>query len=234
MRLQISLPAIALAVFFVLPAASAQDVFVTPIPNAPFRAIVQVERSRVQPDGSVIKLHTIREIARDSRGRIHNESRTLLPESSNETPKIESVHLYDPSTRVSTRLFPEQHRFFTLTVNHPPNAVPPSHLASSAGSNLPRNDYTHEEDLGNREISGISAHGLRESQSVLPEVGDKAKPVEIIDEYWYSEDLRINLVVKHSDPREGSVTLTVSQITRDEPDPALFKVPDGYKSANAK
>jgi hypothetical protein len=232
LRLQISLPTVALAVFCVLSAASAQDIFVTPVPNAPFRAIVQVERSRVQPDGSVIKLHTIREIARDSRGRIHNESRTLLPESSNETPKIESVHLYDPSTRLSTRLFPEQHRFFTLTVNHPPNAVPPSHLASSAGSNLPPNDFTHEEDLGNRDIGGLSAHGIRETQTVLPEVGDKARPIEITDEYWYSEDLRINLLMKHSDPRKGTVTLTVGQISREEPDPALFRVPDGYKSAN--
>lgn len=228
MRLQNSLPA---AVLLFVSAASAADIFVTPIPNAPFTAVIQVEHSMVQPDGSVIKLHTIRQIARDSRGRIHNESRTLLPASSNETPRIESVHVYDPSTRLSTRWTTESRTFSTMTVNHPPATVPPAHLASSAGASLPGNDYTREEDLGNRDIGGVSAHGVRESQTVLPEAGDKAKLVEITDEYWYSEDLRINLMVKHSDPREGTVTLTVGQITREEPDPALFKVPEGYKSA---
>jgi len=174
----------------------------------------------------------MREIARDSRGRIHNESRTLLPTSSSETPKVESVHIYDPATRLSTRWFPESRTFSTMTVNRPPETVPPAHIASSAGGNLPRNDYTREEDLGNHDIAGVSAHGVREVQTVQPEAGGNGKPIEIIDEYWYSEDLRINVLVIHRDPRKGTVSLTVNEISRDEPDPAFFKVPDGYRSTN--
>jgi hypothetical protein len=53
-----------------------------------------------------------------------------------------------------------------------------------------------------------------------------------VDEYWYSEDLRINLVLKHNDPRTGSVILTVTQITRTDPDSSLFQIPDGYNKPN--
>ncbi|MBV8053501.1 MAG: hypothetical protein JOZ80_20100, partial [Acidobacteriaceae bacterium] len=59
--------------------ASAQDIFVTPIPGAPFSAVVNVERSRVQRDGSMFILTTVRNIGRDSLGRIHNEARSLQP-----------------------------------------------------------------------------------------------------------------------------------------------------------
>jgi hypothetical protein len=55
----------------------------------------------------------------------------------------------------------------------------------------------------------------------------------VTDEYWYSEDLRINLVLKHNDPRTGSVVLTVTQISRADPDSSLFQIPDGYTGPEA-
>ena len=59
--------------------AQAQGLFLTPVPNAPFSAVVNVERTVVRPDGLVEQLKSVREIARDSIGHIHNESRTMLP-----------------------------------------------------------------------------------------------------------------------------------------------------------
>jgi len=47
-----------------VPVAPAQDIFVTPIANAPFTAVVQVERSSVRPDGSLQAAKTLRQIAR--------------------------------------------------------------------------------------------------------------------------------------------------------------------------
>jgi hypothetical protein len=49
-----------------------------------------------------------------------------------------------------------------------------------------------------------------------------------------ADDLRINLVVKHDDPRKGSVTLTVTQVALHEPDAALFEIPQNYKRAGAE
>jgi hypothetical protein len=53
----------------------------------------------------------------------------------------------------------------------------------------------------------------------------------ITDEYWYSEDLRINLMIKHNDPRKGGVTMRVTQVNRAEPDTARFEIPEGYSPA---
>ena len=60
---------------------------------------------------------------------------------------------------------------------------------------------------------------------------DNGKPIVVTDEYWYSDDLRINLMIKHNDPRTGSATLTVTQVERTEPDRAMFEIPANYKRA---
>jgi hypothetical protein len=145
------------------------------------------------------------------------------------------IHLYDPQTRISTMLNPQERTFWTGTVNHPPSTVPPAPgYGSATGQGLPQNEFTKEEDLGVHEMEGLLAHGFRETQTIPAENGGTGKEIVITDEYWYSDDLRINLMIKHSDPRTGTVTMTVVQVVRTEPDPSLFEIPDGYKPATAE
>jgi hypothetical protein len=229
MRVRFSLTVISslvvLAIICTVSDASAQDVFVTPIPNAPFNGVINVARSVVQPDGSIASFKTIRNIHRDSQGRIYNEGRALLPVSSTDTPEVVRIHLYDPQTRISTMLDPRQRTFWTTTVNRPPETVPPT---LRTGSSVLQNEFTREEDLGVHEMAGVPARGLRETQTIPAEKSGTGKEIAITDEYWYSDDLRINVMIKHSDPRTGTTTLTITQITREEPDPALFEIPDNY------
>lgn len=210
--------------------AQAPDIFVTPVPNAPFTAVIHVERSFVLKDGSIEKRQTIREIGRDSQGRIFNQYRMLLPLSITQTPDVMHVLIYDPQTRTSTTLFPPQRMYRTGTVNRPPETMPPAFLDASANGGVrPQNQFTKQEDLGIHEISGLPAHGVRETQNIQ----DAGKDTVVTDEVWYSEDLRINLVVKHDDPRTGSVSMTVTQVQRTDPDPAFFKIPEGFTLAGA-
>lgn len=214
------------------PSASAQSFFMTPVPNAPFSGVVNIERSIVGKDGSVTQFKSTREIARDTRGRIHNELRVLIPVSSSDTPALLNIHLYDPQTRISTEIDVQKRTFWTITVNHPPSTEPPSIRFDAPDRNAPTNEFTKQEDLGIREFEGVSARGVRQTQTVTDE--NNGKEVVITDEYWYSEDLRVNLMIKHSDPRRGITTLTVAQITRTEPDPAFFEVPEGYTHPGAQ
>jgi hypothetical protein len=243
MRWQFSRTAVSSLVFLLAiatgaPDASAQaglDVFVTPIPNAPFSGVIHVQRSIVQPDGSIADLKTMRAIGRDSQGRIYNESRRLLLDSNTEAPQVARILLYDPQTRVSTMLYPQERTFSTSTVDRPPATAPPALLyASPAGISLPRNEFTKEEDLGIHELEGLPAHGVREIQTIPADNSGTGKEITISDEYWYSDDLRINLVIKHSDPRTGTVTMTVAQVKRTEPDPALFEIPHDYRPVGAR
>ncbi len=219
-----------LAFALLIPSSSAQEVFVTPIANSPFSGVVKVERTIINKDGSVMQLKTSQSIARDTRGRIHNERHVWVPASSTETPRLMHVHLYDPQTRISTEINVKEQTYWTRTMNHAPSTKPPAiRFAAPVGDNPP-NDFAKEEDLGVHEIEGVPARGVRETQ-VIPAEGD-AKEVTIIDEYWYSEDLRIYMMVKHSDPRSGTTTTTVTQVSRNEPDAAVFEIPAGYKPRN--
>jgi hypothetical protein len=225
---------ILLALAALAPGARAQagsDIFVTPVPNAPFSGVVTVERSIVQPNGVVTNLKTVRAIGRDSQGRIHNESRALVPVAVNQTPPIVRIHIYDPQSRINTFLNPQQRTFWIGTVNRPPATEPPDFLASPTAHGLPASQFAKEEDLGNREIAGLQAHGVRETQMIPVESSGAGKEIFVTNEYWYSDDLRMNLVVKHSDPRTGSVSMTVTQVTRIEPDPSFFEIPADYKPA---
>jgi hypothetical protein len=206
--------------------ASAQSFFLTPIPNEPFSAVVNIERTIVRQDGTIIQLKSLRAVARDSGGRIHNELRALVPISSPSTPPVLSVHLYDPHTRVSTEINVLKRTFQTRTMNHPPSTEPPSIRFAAPDGNAPPNEFAQQEDLGIRDIEGVTAHGIRETQTVKDE--NSGKEIAITDEYWYSEDLRVNLIMKHHDPRKGTTTMQITQITRTEPDPAFFEIPEGY------
>jgi hypothetical protein len=241
MRCRFSLSAVCLVALAFLAAgpqaASAQprlDVFVTPFPNAPFSGVIQVQRTFVDKDGTVSSYKTMREIGRDTQGRIFNEVRTLEPLSFTGTPDVRGILIYDPQTRTSTHLDPKAHTFTTGTVNRPPETAPPALLyASPTGTNLPPNPYLKEEDLGVHEIDGVSAHGVRETQIIPADTTGAGREFQVTDEFWYSPDLRINLIIRHNDPRTGSVTMTVTQITRTDPDPSRFQIPEGYTATDS-
>ena len=224
--------AVLLAVAIPSTRASAQGFFLTPVPNAPFSGVVNIERTVVRKDGSVVQLKSTRDVARDARGRIHNELRTLVSVSSVGAPVLLNIHLYDPQTRISTEIDVRKRTFWTRTMDHPPSTEPPSIRFAAPDGNAPPNEFTKQEDLGIREIEGVPAHGMRQTQTVTDE--SDGKEVVITDEYWYSQDLRINMLVKHSDPRRGTTTMTVAQVTRVEPDAAWFEVPEGYTRPGAQ
>ena len=205
----------------------AQDIFVTPVANAPFSAVINIERTIINADGSVVQLKNVRNIGRDSQGRIHNELRAPVPASSTKTPQLLRIHLYDPQTRISTYIDPIRHVYWTAVLDHPPATEPPSLRFAAPDGQAPPNEFAKEEDLGTHEMEGVSAHGIRQTQTIPADTG--GKEIIVTDEYWYSADLRINLLIKHNDPRSGSKAMTVEKITRTEPDPALFEVPEGYK-----
>ena len=220
-----------LAVTIEAPRAFGQQtsVFVSPIPNVPFMAIVNAQRSQILPDGTTRNLKSIHAIARDSQGQIFNDARTWVPSTSNDSPVILMMHMYDPQTRLNTLLYPKQHIAVQKTLLQPPSTEPPVLFATPAANSAPVNQLVKEEDLGTRTMEGVPAHGVRETQTIAADDSGTGNEVQVVDEYWYSEDLRIDMLIKHSDPRSGDLIRTVTHVSRTDPDPVIFTVPSDYK-----
>jgi hypothetical protein len=88
---------------------------------------------------------------------------------------------------------------------------------------------TKEEDMGEQTLSGMSLHGTRKSWTVPAALSGTGGELEIVDQYWYSPDLSIYTMIQHDDPRTGEQIVAVKNISRAEPDAALFSVPSGYR-----
>jgi hypothetical protein len=191
-------------------------------------AVVTTQSSQILKNGTTLNQKTLSAIARDTHGRIFNERRPLIPASETATPPILSIHIYDPQTRTNTFIDPQQRLAWQNTLNRPPSTVPPEVGSIPLAGNSPASPYIKEEDLGTKRMEGVDVHGIRDTQTILAEANG-GKEVTVVDEYWNSEDLRLNMLAIHKDPRSGEQSAAVTQLSRGEPDPAIFEIPAGYK-----
>jgi TonB family protein len=163
-------------------------------------------------------------IARDALGRTRNEARKWIDATSSEQPQIIRIELYDPQTKIRTNIFPATkvaHRWtqaFGLA-----NAAFTGDLAAGKSE-------TSRESLGVDTMEGLSVHGLRVSQTYATGTLGNDRPLTISTESWYSEELKINLLTKRTDPRFGVQTVRVVELRRQQPDESLFAIPQGYRT----
>lgn len=85
------------------------------------------------------------------------------------------------------------------------------------------------ESLGNQEIEGVQAEGKRVTETIPAGKIGNERPIDIVNETWYSPELQLTVMSKHSDPRTGDVTYKLTNIDRSEPPATLFQVPADYK-----
>jgi hypothetical protein len=90
------------------------------------------------------------------------------------------------------------------------------------------NGTLKKENLGTQTIAGVSSQGTRITRTIpVGQIGNE-KPITVVSEHWYSNDLQMTVMSKRSDPRFGETTYTLTNIQRSEPDASLFKVPSDY------
>jgi len=95
-------------------------------------------------------------------------------------------------------------------------------LAASGGG------QTTRENLPEQVIEGVRATGTR-SITVIPAgaIGNMNE-IRIVSEQWFSPDLEVLVLTKHSDPRVGETIYRLTNIVRAQPDPNLFVAPVDY------
>ncbi|HKG47886.1 MAG TPA: hypothetical protein VKB02_14215, partial [Pyrinomonadaceae bacterium] len=85
-----------------------------------------------------------------------------------------------------------------------------------------------KENLGKQSIEGVEAEGTRTTVTIpAGEIGNE-RAIEIVSERWYSPELQLVVMTRHSDPRFGETTYKLTNINRAEPAKSMFEVPSDY------
>jgi TonB family protein len=87
---------------------------------------------------------------------------------------------------------------------------------------------TNTQQLGKQMIEGIECEGERAVTTIPTGAIGNERPIETVKETWYSPELKMMILSKRSDPRFGESTYRVTNISRAEPDAAIFQVPPEY------
>jgi len=113
--------------------------------------------------------------------------------------------------------------------------APSAHIETASRSTDPNGPQTTAEKLEAQVIEGVLAEGRR-TTTTWPEgsrLGND-RPVSVVTESWRSPELQTVLLRKTIDPRSGEHTERMTNLTRTEPDPALFQPPPDYSIVDEK
>jgi hypothetical protein len=196
---------------------------VLPVTGKPFSGRDSIEWTRTLEDGSVVTTSLTALVARDSEGRIRRERVTFVPANSNEQSKPMEIIISDPAERTRTTCNIAS-RHCTVTDYQTPVKFSPV----PAGPLDHGKRFLARESLGTNTVDDLNVVGTRETLTINVGVIGNSEPVVTTREFWYSSELEINLSVTRKDPREGTQTIQLINLSRDEPDPSLFRVPSDF------
>jgi hypothetical protein len=191
---------------------------------------------------------------RDSQGRTRIERTFPLPPgvSAAEIAVPSFIEISDPVSGVHYTLEPRNHMARKMSF---PTAPPPPSASNSATASAPsgrvlprtipappvsasdgqtqRPQFSHE-SLGTETVEGILAEGSRTTVVYPTGAMGNDRPITTVSETWMSPELKVVVLSKNSDPRNGESTTRLTNISRAEPDPSLFQIPSDYEIVDAQ
>ena len=198
--------------------------------SQPFTAVVRWSYELKLADGNAIRTFAVTRRARDSRGRTFAESGPRCgPDAQGKPVLTYAVNIFDPESRdvVSWSLGPGQPKI-THVRQRPVMAVRTRQTAEAHSPPISPNPAAKEEfqneDLGDRDIAGVQAHGRRHTRIVPAGQDGNQRELRVVEETWVSPEFGRLLYIR-DDPREGRMTIEVEQLMRGEPDANLFTPP---------
>ncbi len=85
------------------------------------------------------------------------------------------------------------------------------------------------ESLGPQNFEGVQAVGTRITFTFAAGTEGNDRPFDIVTEKWYSPELQIVVMTRHSDPRSGENIYRLTNINRSEPARSLFEAPSDFR-----
>ena len=228
------------------------------VKGAPYSAEAVTESVQTLGDGNRIVNRITSSVYRDSEGRTRREQTLKgLGVLGNGEEPLQTIFINDPVAGVTYSLDSRSHiarksvpfkleflskpgapavegQRFELKVAPPPGegeqfALRTDGVASTFVFKTKRpNANEVKEQLGKQIIEGVEAEGTRTTVTIAAgEIGNE-RPIEIVSERWYSPELQLVVMTRHSDPRMGETIYKLTNINRAEPPKSLFEVPAGY------
>ena len=203
------------------------------VTGTPFSAVAVSETTQTLADRNHISRKTQTNLFRDSQGRFRKEVTlpAIGPLATSGQPKS-FVMINDPVANTNFILHADTKTAEQMGMHFGAMKGPAS------GAIKGKMEYHQQqaiadgslkkEDLGTRTIAGVSAQGTRVTHTIpAGQIGNE-KPITIVHEHWYSNDLQMVVMSKRSDPRFGETTYKLTNIQRSEPAASLFTVPSDY------
>jgi len=91
----------------------------------------------------------------------------------------------------------------------------------------------HGEDLPPQVIMGVTTRGTRAVRVVKQGMDGNDRDLTTTIDSWYSPELHLALLTIIDDPVKGKSRLEFTNLKRNEPDPAFFRLPVGYTEREA-
>jgi hypothetical protein len=214
------------------------------VTGAPYTGTEVSSSTQTLSNGNVIARQNQTNIARDGQGRVRHESTMKHPDGTTST----HVSIHDPVAGVIHNLDPQRKVSNDQVLHAPPagqgrgrgpggprpnGGSPDVARAGGPGGRGPRRTDPNvaTENLGIQTINGVQATGTRITRTIPAGAEGNTQPIVTVHETWSSDDLKVPVMVKTSDPRFGTTTTQLTNIVRAEPDPTLFQVPAGYTTS---
>jgi hypothetical protein len=203
------------------------------VTGAPFSAVATSESVQTLADGSHITRKTQTNLFRDGQGRFRKETTVqgFGPLAASGQPRT-FIILHDAVAGSAFVLEPDKKIARQLS-----NPRAHDHGDGAAKGNLRYKLYkkfgdtdsnVQTEDLGKQTMNGINVQGTRRTRTIpAGQIGNE-KALTVVFERWYSPDLQMVVMSKHTDPRFGQTTYNLTNIQQKEPDASLFAVPADY------
>jgi TonB family protein len=224
---------------------------VGPAKNAPFSGEMVSESIQTLADGNRIVHRTNTIIYRDGEGRIRRETSFKIRDAGGAYKEHKTIQVSDSFGRLNFILDPQNRTARKFPVRPMPeiagvmplqavtvggisdrtaiassNVVGPGSVRSVARFGV--NGETKNESLGSQMIEGVAAEGTRTTHTIPAGSMGNERPIEVTYERWRSKELQLDVLIKSVDPRSGESTQQMTNISRGEPDPALFEIPSDY------
>ena len=195
--------------------------------GVPFSADGVVTLKLVLFDGTRIERTVPARYYRDSEGRVRREQTIMGLAPINPVRESQAVvTIVDPVAGFVYTLVGDKQEVQRMRL---PTGVEPRAANLSGIVRMDPRISTVAQSLGTRDFDGIQAVGRRLTITIPAGALGNDRPIEVIDEVWTAQDLRLQVLTTHHDPRTGDSETRFTKISRAEPPADLFKIPAGYK-----